>query len=94
MTQAKIDKAKHKAKFAPVLGLSWNLEGGEKTPVNCKTDETIQISELFTKKKILLVTQKIFNLIGFINSCELTLTPKLILQKTYLSKDKWLQTEE
>lgn len=71
------------------------LRRGEKNKtVICKTDETIKISELFTKKKILLVTQKIFNLIGFINSCELTLTPKLILQKTYLSKDKWPQTEE
>lgn len=81
---AMIDETEDKPKFAPVLGLVWNLE---KYVLICKIEETIKISESFTKRKILSFTQKIFNPIGL--TALVTLIPKLILQETCIQNLKW-----
>lgn len=55
----------------------------------CKTAEMIKINELVTKRKMLSVTPKIFDPIGF--TTRVTLNPKLILRETWVQKLKWYE---
>lgn len=79
-----IEETENTQKKVPVLGLVWDLE---KDSLRCKIEETIEIKEPVTKRKILSVTQKIFDPVGF--TTPVTLIPKLILQETWIQKIKW-----
>ncbi|XP_035216215.1 uncharacterized protein LOC118189664 [Stegodyphus dumicola] len=73
-----------KTKVVPVLGLVWDLE---KDSLSCKIEETFNLREPITKRKVLSITQKIFDPIGF--TAPITVIPKLILQETWNQKIKW-----
>lgn len=79
-----IDKTEDKPRFAPVLGLLWDLKSDN---LVCKIGETMKISEPLTKRKVLSVTQRIFDPVGF--TAPVSLIPKLILQETWIQKMKW-----
>ncbi|XP_035220034.1 uncharacterized protein LOC118193099 [Stegodyphus dumicola] len=79
-----IDEIENKTKVVPVLGLVWDLE---KDSLSCKIEETFNLREPITKRKVLSITQKIFDPIGF--TAPITVIPKLILQETWNQKIKW-----
>ncbi|XP_035222075.1 uncharacterized protein LOC118194962 [Stegodyphus dumicola] len=79
-----IDEIENKTKVVPVLGLVWDLE---KDCLSCKFEETFNLREPITKRKVLSITQKIFDPIGF--TAPITAIPKLILQETWNQKIKW-----
>ncbi|XP_035226771.1 uncharacterized protein LOC118199092 [Stegodyphus dumicola] len=79
-----IDEIESKTKVVPVLGLVWDLE---KDSLSCKIEETFNLREPITKRKVLSITQKIFDPIGF--TAPITVIPKLILQETWNQKIKW-----
>ncbi|XP_035219186.1 uncharacterized protein LOC118192350, partial [Stegodyphus dumicola] len=78
------DYRESKTKVVPVLGLVWDLE---KDSLSCKIEETFNLREPITKRKVLSITQKIFDPIGF--TAPITVIPKLILQETWNQKIKW-----
>ncbi|XP_054721262.1 uncharacterized protein LOC129231039 [Uloborus diversus] len=79
-----IEEVKGESKEIPVLGLIWNLEDDCLT---CKVENTCNLKDPITKRKVLSVAQKVFDPIGF--TAPVTLVPKLILQETWIQKIKW-----
>ncbi|XP_035220729.1 uncharacterized protein LOC118193707 [Stegodyphus dumicola] len=60
---------------------------GFRKSLSCKIEETFNLREPITKRKVLSITQKIFDPIGF--TAPITVIPKLILQETWNQKIKW-----
>lgn len=66
-----------------VLGLSWNTHEDR---LSCDIKD-MNVDEPITKRKILSLTHKVFDPIGY--TCPFTLIPKLLLQECWKSKATW-----
>jgi len=73
-----------KENVVPLLGMLWNKERDE---LFCDV-RTISIpNKKVTKRDLLSVAQRIFDVVGF--TCPVTLLPKLLLQEVWMKKLTW-----
>lgn len=75
-----------KIKIVGVLGLLWNVQDDT---LFCDTNNLLDSETVLTKRHLLSVAQKIFDVIGFL--CPVLLIPKLLLQETWQQNINWDQ---
>ena len=67
-----------------VLGMIWQLK---EDTLTCKIEQLTDVASPLTKRKLLSVTQKVFDPVGY--TAPVTIIPKVILQKTWNLKLNW-----
>ncbi|GFY27139.1 integrase catalytic domain-containing protein [Trichonephila clavipes] len=70
--------------ISKVLGMLWNRKNDT---LSCEVDLSIEMTEPFTRRKLLSIAQRIFDPIGF--CCPVILYPNLLLQESWKAKFSW-----
>lgn len=70
--------------IVPLLGMQWDTQKDE---LFCDIESLKYVSDHITKRSLLSIAQRIFDVVGF--TCPVTLIPKLLLQESWNQKLSW-----